>query len=109
MIDLETLNTTPDAVVLSIAATEFYPFEDLHTENPRTVETFSLLINIDNQDNRTISEDTVAWWARQDQEVQDRMFSPDNRVDFAVALDQLTKFVWQKDRIWSQGSFDINI
>lgn len=109
MLDLETLATTPDAVMLSIAATEFYPFEDLHTENPRTVESFSILIDLESQDNRAVSDDTVAWWARQNQVVQDMMFSPDNRIALSAGLDKLAKFVWQKDRIWSQGSFDINI
>jgi hypothetical protein len=109
MLDLETLSVTPDAVVLSMAAVEFYPFEDMDTRNPRPVESFSILIDVDTQDNRAISDDTMAWWARQDQAVQDLMFSPDNRIDLSAGLDKLAKFVQGKDRIWSQGSFDINI
>ena len=66
MIDLETLATTPDAAILTIGACKFDPrSNDIDA-------TFYERIQLDTQENydRTINEDTLAWWSKQDKKVQ---------------------------------------
>jgi hypothetical protein len=107
MIDLETLNTTPDSVVLTLGAVKFNPF---NLSEP--TDELYLKINIDEQDalGRTTSDDTIAWWAKQDQKIQDEAFSEEGRVSVNEALDILTKWVWGCKTIWGQGyGFDMTI
>lgn len=109
-LDLETLSTRYDATILQISAVQFDPFDHKATmKSLLSGQTLDLFIEIDNQ-NRHISDDTLAWWSRQPQTMQDKMFCPDNRVLLKEAIEQLRKFVWNKGRIWCQGtSFDITI
>lgn len=106
MFDLETLGTTPDCAVLTLGAVKFDP-------KTRRVESEGLLLkfNVDQQFEigRTYSEDTLNWWNNQAPEIQEAAFGTDGRVDISDAVDQFHRFVWNSDRVWSQGSFDVNI
>jgi hypothetical protein len=108
MFDLETLDTKPSAVILSLGAIRFNPLEDGIDHNDGRL---SMRLEIDPQSGmgRTISEDTIAWWATQSKEAQDAAFGDDNRIPVIEAVEKFHKFVWGCDRIWSQGSFDVNI
>lgn len=62
MIDLETLNTTPDAVIMQIGAVEFSDVE-IYPEHR-----FNRHLEMESQvrdDERTIGIDTLAWWTTQ--------------------------------------------
>ena len=111
MIDLETLGTTPDSVIVSIAAVKFDPFDDYQTcgVTADQLPTLNILVDIDCQTDRRIDENTVIWWSQQDPLVQETVFSPIGRVSFADALDQLQRFIWNTGgRVWAQGTqFDI--
>jgi exodeoxyribonuclease VIII len=113
MIDLETLATTPDAVILQIAAVKFDPFDDYLTRGVglADLQTLDIMVDVDSQPDRNVNPETLDWWAQQDPQVQERIFSPDNRVAFKDALMTLHRFVWNSSgRIWCQGtSFDISI
>jgi len=101
MLDLETCGTIPNAKVLSISAVAFDPFDytaDL-SDNP----TLDLLLSLDDQENRYEDPATLEWWAKQDPSVIEKIFSDTGRVSVEHALAQLTKFVWNKDRLWAQG------
>ena len=65
MIDLETLGSTPDSVILSIAAVKFDPFDDYQDRGitPDQLPTLNILVDIDSQTDRRIDESTVAWWS----------------------------------------------
>lgn len=110
MLDCETLSTTPEATILQIAAIQFNPFGDASCVEDLLSNPFlNLLIEIDTQD-RHIDEATVSWWGKQSQKVQDIMFAETGRISLTDGLKQLSKFVWNKDKIWAQGSaFDIPI
>jgi hypothetical protein len=58
MIDLETWDTTPSSVILSIGACVIGP-------NPVAEQTFYLELNPETQPGRTMSQDTMDWWAKQ--------------------------------------------
>ena len=58
MIDLETWDTTPSAVILSIGACIIGP-------NPVSEPTVYLELNPETQSGRTTSQDTMDWWTKQ--------------------------------------------
>lgn len=101
MLDIECLNTTPDAIILSISAVAFDAFEitEDFSNNPK----LDILVDIESQDDRSISEDTIQWWGKQPKETKNKIFSEHNRVPLKESLLQLTKFAWLKERIWVQG------
>ena len=76
MIDLETLGSTPDSVILSIAAVKFDPFDDYQDRGitPDQLPTLNILVDIDSQTDRRIDESTVAWWSQQDPVIQESVF-----------------------------------
>lgn len=108
MFDLETLDTKPSAVILSLGAVKFDPRQKGIDPD---AERLSMRISVDEQSlmGRTTSESTLAWWAQQSKEAQDAAFSDEGRIPLIEAVDQFHKFVWNSERIWSQGSFDVNI
>jgi hypothetical protein len=59
MLDLETLATSPDAVVLSIGATAFSVQDGIAPVQ------FYAVISLTEQDERRIDPDTVNWWMNQ--------------------------------------------
>lgn len=110
MIDLETLATTPDAAILSIGAVRFDPFgQDL--KEPK-MESFYLRVDVDSCDalGLVTSQDTLNWWAQQSKEAQEEAFGVENRVAITDAMNQLYKFCWGAQRVWSHGAgFDVII
>jgi hypothetical protein len=110
MIDLETLDTRPQCTVLSLGAVKFNPSSDAE---PHSELYFK--ISIDDQDRlgRTVSDDTIAWWGRQDPKVMEEAFdqsNPNEVMTVEQALDSLTKWIWGADKIWGHGyGFDLTI
>ena len=106
MIDLETLDVTPTSTILTIGAQGFDPYSDTFTD-----VTFYKRLNLESQADRTINESTVEWWSQQSEAAQEEALGDgDDRVDIAVALDELAKIAWKHKRIWANGVlFDISI
>jgi hypothetical protein len=110
MIDLETLNTTPDSTILTIGAVKFDPFGS-EVKEP-DMDSFYCRVDVDSCDRigLTTSDDTIAWWANQSKEAQEAAFDPIDRIDIEEAFARLYKFCWGAKRVWSNGStFDIII
>ncbi len=107
MIDLETLATTPDAAILTIGACKFDP------KSKDIESTFYERIKLDTQENynRVINEDTLAWWAKQDKQIQEDAFSEgEDRIDLLEAMKKLYTFGLGTTHVWSHGSiFDVVI
>lgn len=108
MFDLETLDVKPSAVILSLGAVKFDPRQKGVDPD---AEKLSIRISVDEQSlmGRTVSESTLAWWSQQSKEAQDAAFGDEGRIPLVEAVDQFHKFVWNSERVWSQGSFDVNI
>ena len=105
MIDIETLATGPDAMVMTIAAQVFDPLStgwpDRH---------FYARVTPESQPNRKTDDTTIEWWAQQGPEAQREVFEEVGRRDLHDCLDELGKLIWQSDRIWANGiCFDMNI
>ena len=106
-IDLETLSTKPDAVVLTIGAVKFDPF----TNDPPYSD-FYYRFNVDAQTKigRHVEEGTLEWWSRQSTEIVEEALSDENRHDPKHILKELNKYLVGVDKIWCQGPcFDIVI
>jgi len=107
MIDLETLDVTPTATVLSLGAVKFNPYnsDEPHSE-------LYLKISVDDQDrlSRTTSDKTIEWWSQQDPAVMEEAFDQTDAVTVEEALRQLNKWCVGVDEIWAQGyGFDITM
>ena len=106
MVDLETMSTSPKAVVLTLGAVQFDPYSsNIYNE-------LYMRIDIDDQDKlgREIQQETLDWWAKQDPAIMEEAFSSDDRISLDEAIQTFHKFAWGCDKIWSHGAvFDIII
>lgn len=105
MIDIETLNTSADAVIMSIGGVKF-SFDEDYTETFYT--SISIESNLRHQ--RTISESTLKWWMRQSEKAKEVFFEP--KAELAEALQAFSKWLFNKYEggVWSNGAaFDIPI
>ena len=102
MIDLETLDTLPTAMILSIGVISFDP--DEKEEDDR-----SLYIKVDaRQSVGTIGADTVMWWLTQNEAARQAIAEPGRSI--GSALEELRTFCANHDEIWAGPSyFDITI
>jgi len=106
-IDLETIDTRPQATVLSLGAVKFDPLSDSEPHSE-----LYLKISIDDQDRlgRTVSNDTLEWWGKQDPKIMEESFDQTGAVSVEEALTQITKFSVGVDTFWGQGyGFDYSI
>jgi len=107
MIDLETLGTKPDCVILTLGAIKFNPFtnEDPHSGIYQKID-------IDEQDTlgRTQDDSTIEWWGNQSASVQEEAFTEEGRIGLDKMTSEINKFLVGVDVIWAQGpAFDIVI
>ena len=108
MLDLETLATSPDSVILTFGAIKFNPF------NTETEMTDGLYFRIDVDEQiglgRHIDQGTVEWWGKQSDQVREEALGEHDRISLEQFTKELNKFVVGVDRIWAQGPvFDIVI
>ena len=108
MLDLETLSTRPEAVILTIGAVKFDPYSDkMDIENG-----LYMRVSVDEQTamNRHVMEDTLNWWAKQDPEVMEEALGDEGRVSIDSMCSNLNRFLVGVENIWCQGPcFDIVI
>lgn len=121
MVDLETLGTRQDAIVLEISAVEF----NCHTGE--IGEVFDAKLDIDEQVQyrRSLNGETLQWWFKQDEEARKNIFDEDVdiiRFNIPWELAEFSNFVERcnnkcnsdSDRrvvkLWGNGSlFDLGI
>lgn len=104
MVDIETIATSNNAAIITIAAVRF----DALGRSDK-METLELLIDADDCISRgfDVDESTLTWWAKQSPEAQFSAFEKTPRTTLDQALSELSKFVFTCDRIWCQGmNFD---
>jgi hypothetical protein len=113
MIDIETLATGPNAVILTIGALRFNPYVDDSVRSVHDMETFYCRIDPESFDwpEAEINEDTLKWWSKQPPEIQHEAFGEGvTRLHIREALEQLFDFCRPLDRVWANGpAFDIVI
>ena len=107
MLDLETLSTENNAVVLTIGGCKFNPFKDTEP-----FEKVHLKIDTTEQieRGRHIEDSTLKWWGTQPTEVKEAAFSEEGRCTVKEAHDYLHEWIKDCNKIWCQGpSFDFPI
>ena len=105
MIDIEGLGTGPDTTILTIAAQSFDPLGTGYHERH-----YYARISLESQENRSIQQDTIDWWATQPAAAREEAFAETDRIPLDQALDELAKFIWQSKLIWANGpTYDMNI
>jgi hypothetical protein len=111
MVDLETLSTSPNAVVLTIAGIRFNFSRDYRSvQSPYNMDFFYCRVDPDSQPNRHIDEETVAWWANQEEDVKIEAFSPEDRLSLEDAMTAFNYWAAGGDRYWANGAaFDFPI
>lgn len=107
MVDIETLGTKPDSVVLSVGGCKFNPFT-----NEEPFDFINVKLDVDQQTNkgRIVDEKTLAWWAQQDEKVREAAFGTENRLDIDMFCQAFNKWLVGVDIKWAQGPrFDFGI
>jgi hypothetical protein len=106
-IDIETLSTSPESVVLSIGCVKFNPYT---TEEPYDGRHFRLTIEEQTERGREIDEGTLDWWSRQSPEIQADALGDEGRITPLAFMQELNQWLFGVDKIWCQGpQFDIVI
>ena len=104
MIDIVSIGVAPGATILTIAAQSFDPLGTGYYNKQ-----YYDRITLESQENRTIDQSTIDWWATQP-EAQAEAFCEEGRIDLDQALDSLGKLIWHSNFIWCQGpTFDCTI
>ena len=104
MIDLETLDTSPSAVILTIGAVKF--------DRTRIADELYIRLDVDEQinRNRTVDDGTVKWWSTQPESIQNEALGEHDRMAVADAIQTINRFIVGADCIWGQGyGFDMTI
>lgn len=104
MVDLETLGTSADSVILSIGAVKF-DLEAGMVDDSGFYTSISVDSNLAYR--RRVSEDTLLWWFKQTAAAQQVFFEPKETLE--TALVQFSDWVGTDDySIWSNGAdFDL--
>jgi len=112
MVDLETLGTKPNSLMLTIGAIRFNPWAD-DTNNPmEKMDTFYRRVSFESYEglDHVIDDDTLAWWGKQTEEVRGEAFAEEDRHDIRDVLRDFHKWCGGVDAIWANGTgFDLNI
>ncbi len=106
MLDIETLATTPDAVVMSVGVVKFDP----HTGTPYNKTLWRPDIDEQTERDRHVSESTLEWWSKQADHIQEDAFSDEGRIPVTEFMKELNRYCVGADKIWCQGpQFDMLI
>ena len=115
MIDLETMDTKPSCIVLSIGAVVWETVDTGHGGlDWHVLRRFYRILDIQSQADkkRTVSESTIVWWQRQDANARDEAFSV-VRQPVTGALDDFRRFADQNGGVtvfWANpATFDFPI
>ena len=106
MLDIETMSTAQDAVIVSIGAVRF----DMATGEVDG----STYIKVDKQScinyGLRVDSSTVDWWFKQNKEAQEQFLTTEDRIPLYDALLKLSWFINRQDYVWGNGiNFDCAI
>lgn len=108
MLDLETLSTLPNSVILTFGAVKFSPW---HSDVDQTQGLY-YRIDVDEQLNldRHVYQGTIDWWGSQPEDIREEALGQDGRICLEDFCNNLNRFLVGVDNIWAQGpAFDIVI
>jgi hypothetical protein len=100
MIDLETLSTNPDAVILTVGGVKFNPY---NSEEPAQPMYFRVDVDSQTAMGRHVMDDTLNWWSTQPKEIAEEALGEQNRVSLEEMVRTINKFAVGVDVFWCQG------
>jgi len=100
MIDLETLSTNPDAVILTVGGVKFNPYNQ---EEPAQPMYFRVDVDSQTAMGRNVQPGTLDWWASQPKEIAEEALGEDNRLSLEDTCKTINKFSAGVDVFWCQG------
>lgn len=107
MIDLETLGTEADAVIVSIGAMRF----DLEAETVASGpdDTFYMVCDVRSQAERHVSQSTQDWWQQQSPQAREVFNQPSTHITLAlISLGAFILATPSTPHVWSNGAdFDL--
>ena len=105
MLDMETLDTSPYCVILTIGAVRFDP------KGNGVAERLELRPTIEEQTEihkRVINDDTLRWWSEQSPAALEEALGDRGRISFKECMEELYRFCWNRRAVWSNGAaFDV--
>lgn len=115
MLDIETLATGPNSVVITFGAIRFDPFaDDCDSVDGDAIRMDTFYRRIDPASftwpEAIIDDNTLAWWAKQSPEVQYEAFTDHDRHDISDVMRDFHRWCKTYDNVWANGpAFDIVI
>lgn len=108
MIDIETLGTGENSVILAIAAVYFDP------KTGKLGDEFYTNVNLQSNLNgrRAVDASTLLWWMRQEEAARDAVFSLNHKApSLTDAMKMFNEFIeFESVKVWGNGpTFDITI
>ena len=100
MIDLETLSTNPNAVILTIGAVKFDPYTQM---KPYDDLYFRVDVDSQTQMGRHVMQDTLDWWGQQPKEISEEALSDQDRIGLQDMVKAINKWCVGVDVFWCQG------
>ena len=107
MIDIETLGTVPDSVILTIGAIKFNRYDDI--KKLKNYDTFYVRVcpKSCKKIGSVIDKKTLEWWKQQGPEEKYEALENPDRIDITSALKKLSKWIGPNKYIWANSpSFD---
>lgn len=105
MFDIETLDTKPTAVVLSVAAVLFTPYNGMYSDALNVTLSVPEQLKL----GRTVDQSTWDFWAKQDKEVRDAQFFSDTS-SLETLRANVKELINKADYLWANDpDFDLVI
>ena len=100
MIDLETLSTNPDAVILTVGGVKFNPYNSVEPS-----QGMYFRVDVDSQTaiDREVMQDTLEWWAKQPKEISEEALGDKDRISLEDMVKTINKWSVGVDVFWCQG------
>ena len=100
MIDLETLSTRPDAVILSLGAIKFDPYS---TAEPHDPLYFKVDVDTQTEMGRHVMQDTLNWWSTQPEHIREDALGESDRISLDDTIKEINRWAVVVDVFWCQG------
>ena len=109
MVDLETLGTERNSVILTVGAIKFdinADYRDWAWPDFPKIQSFYRRIDLESCQKlgMTIQQSTLDWWGKQSKDIQHEAFTDDDRHDIKDVLTELYRFCLPTKNVWSQGA-----
>ena len=100
MIDLETLSTNPEAVILTVGGVKFNPY---NTVEPSQGMYFRVDVDSQTAIDREVMQDTLDWWSTQPKEISEEALGDKDRISLEDMIKSINKWSVGVDVFWCQG------